>query len=407
MTYISRRKFIQSTLLSCAGFFPSGSLDSIVRYVSAFPYKAPLPSHHRRVLADIHVHPMLDAWNRLSPPAIKSPILARMSEKVFNKTKVKWETSHRAGIDLMCAAHYNAFDELISMPTDPNPVAPANTVHMMDLLEQELFGPGKPYAKMVFNRKQLKDVLQIGRGNKDFRTAVIHTLEGGHALGGSLKPLKLFARRGVALITLTHFFNKGIAASANPFPFFPDANSRWSNQGLSEFGNEVIKEMEKLGIIVDVSHATSTAIKDILRVATKPLVSSHSSAKTLGDHPYSLFDEHIQEIARRGGIVGVILYPFMLSNYSGVQIAKEHGSLSDTVRTICYIAKICGTHKHIGIGSDFGGYITGPKDMRYIGEIDKLRRLLLLEFDNDEVIVEDIMANNAIEFLKKNWRSGL
>jgi membrane dipeptidase len=211
----------------------------------------------------------------------------------------------------------------------------------------------------------------------------------------------------VALITITHFFNKGIATSPNSFPFFPDATKRWPNQGLSEFGSEVIKEMEELGIIVDVTHASSTAIEDILRVATKPLVSTHSSVRTLGDHPYSLFDEHVQEIARRGGIVGVILAPWVLSNYRGMHVIKEYGSLRDVVRTIRYVTKICGTHKRVGIGSDFAGYITGPKEMTNLGEIDKLRKLLLIEFDNDEAIVEDIMANNVIEFLQKNWRSGI
>lgn len=407
MTNISRRKFIQSTVLSCAGFFSAGSLDSILGCISAFPSKITPPIHRRRVLADFHVHPTLNAWVRRSPLAVKHPFLAKVQEKMFNPTRITWETSHRAGIDLMCVGHFSIFDEWLSMPTDPNPEAPANTIRMMDLLEQELSGPAAPYARLVRNHKQLDDLLQVRSGNKDFRIAVVHTIEGGHALGGSLEPLKLFARRGVALITITHYFNKGIATSPNTFPFFPDANSRWPNQGLSEFGHEVIKEMEKLGIIVDVTHASSTAIEDILRAANKPLVSTHSSVRTLADHAYSLFDEHIQEIALRGGIVGVILCPYWLSNYSGEQAVKGHGSLVDVVRTIRYVTKICGTHKRVGIGSDFAGYITRPKEMIDLGEIDKLRKLLLLEFDNDETIVEDIMANNVIEFLQKNWRSGV
>ena len=407
MTNISRRKFIHSTFLSCAGFLSTGFLEPILGCISALPSKIAPPTHRRRVLADFHVHPTLNAWVRRSPLAIKSPFLAKIAEKMFNPTKIKWETSHRAGIDLICVAHFNVFDEWLSMPTDPNPEAPANAMRMIDLLEQELSGPAAKYARLVRNHKELYDLLQVRRSNIDFRVAVLHTLEGGHALGGSLEPLKLFARRGVALITITHFFNKGIATSPNSFPFFPDANSRWPNQGLSEFGSEVIKEMEELGIIVDVTHASSTAIEDILRVATKPLVSTHSSVRTLGDHPYSLFDEHIQEIARRGGIVGVILAPWLLSNYSGMHVVKDFGSLRDVVRTIRYVTKVCGTHKRVGIGSDFAGYIKGPKEMIYLGEIDKLRKLLLIEFDNDETIVEDIMANNVIEFLLKNWRSGI
>ena len=407
MKNISRRKFIHSTFLSCAGLLSAGSLDYILGFVSGCPSEINPPSHRLRVLADLHAHPTLNAWVRRSPFGIKFPFLPKIAEKVFNPTRVTWKTSHQAGIDLICVAHFNVFDEWLSMPTDPNPEAPANAIRMMDLLEQELSGPATPYAKLARNHKQLYDLLQIRRGNKDFRVTVLHTIEGGHALGGSLEPLSLFARRGVALITITHFFNKGIATSPNAFPFFPDANSRSPNQGLSEFGSEVIKEMEKLGIIVDVTHVTSTAMEDILRVARKPLVSTHSSVRTLGDHPLSLFDEHIQEIARRGGIVGIILCPYWLSNYSNVQLTKHRGSLRDVIHTIRYVTKICGTHKHVGIGSDFAGYITGPKEMKCLGDIDKLRKLLLIEFDNDENIVEDIMANNAIEFLLKNWRSGI
>jgi microsomal dipeptidase-like Zn-dependent dipeptidase len=403
MVTFSRRQFIRSVLLSGASLLSAGSLG----FGGIFSSKATPSIHQRRVLADLHVHPMLDAWIERSPLAVKFPFLAKIAETEFNPTYVKWKACHRAGIDLMCVAHFNVFDEWLSMPTDPNPEAPANTIYMMDLLEQELNYPAAPYAQLARNHKELSKILQIRRGDKGYRIAVLHALEGGHALGGSLKSLECFARRGVALITITHFFNKGIASSPNAYPFFPDASSRWSNQGLSEFGAEVIKEMEKHGIIVDVTHATSAAVADILRVAKKPLVATHSSVRTLGDHPYSLFDEHIQEIARGGGIIGIILYPYMLSNYGGVKAAKNHGSLRDAVRSIRYVAKICGTHKHIGIGSDFAGYIDGPKEMTQLDEIDKLRQLLIKEFDKDETIVEDIMANNAIDFICKNWRSGL
>jgi microsomal dipeptidase-like Zn-dependent dipeptidase len=99
--------------------------------------------------------------------------------------------------------------------------------------------------------------------------------------------------------------------------------------------------------------------------------------------------------------------PYWLSNYSDENMAKQVGSLNDVVRTVRYIYKICGhSHKHIGIGTDFAGYIPPPRDMKCHGHIELLRKKLLLEFDHDEGIVEDIMANNAIRFLTENWRSG-
>ena len=84
--------------------------------------------------------------------------------------------------------------------------------------------------------------------------------------------------------------------------------------------------------------------------------------------------------------------------------ADVHATLRDVVRTIRYLVKLCGDHKNIGIGTDFAGYITGPKDMRRLENIGKLRNMLIDEFGEDnENMINDIMANNVIEFLKKNW----
>jgi microsomal dipeptidase-like Zn-dependent dipeptidase len=406
MANLSRRQFLRSTLLSGAGILSSSALGSWFGCAANCVTRAAPPRHGRRVLADLHAHAMLNEWNARSPLPVKIPALAKIAKTFFNSTKMSWESCHRAGIDLLCVTHFNVFDEWLSMPTDPNPEAPANTILMMNLLEEALAGPAAPYARLARNYGELKKLLEVHPSDSKFRTAVVHTLEGGHALGGSLAPLKKFARRGVALITITHFFNKGIATAPNSYPYFPDNNSRWPAQGLSDFGRDVIKEMEALGIIVDVTHTTSTALAEVLRESHKPLVATHSSARTLGDHPYSFYDEPIQEISRRGGMIGVILYPYVLSNYSGEQAAKKSGSLDDVVRTIRYIAKICGTHKCIGIGSDFSGFITGPKEMNCLSEIDKLRQLLLQEFGRDEQIVEDIMANNVIGLLQNHWRSG-
>jgi microsomal dipeptidase-like Zn-dependent dipeptidase len=348
----------------------------------------------------------MDRWIKRSPIAVKTPVRAGLAAKALNSTSVDWARCHEAGVDLMCVAHFNVFDEWVSMPTDPNVEAPANTLFMMELLERELRGPASAYARLARDHTALQAMLDVPRAKAGFRTAVLHCVEGGHTLGGDLESLTTFAERGVAWLTLTHFFNKGIATAANSFPFFPDSNSEWPAQGLSTFGEEVVREMERLGIIVDVTHCTTTALEDVLRVSQKPLVATHASARTLADHPYSLYDEHIQEIVRRRGLIGIILYPFLLSNYADTNVAGDKGSLRDVVRTIGYVVKICGTHKCVGLGSDFSGYITGPKDMLRLSEIDRLRQLLLEEFGHDENVVEDIMVNNSVRFLLDNWRSG-
>ncbi len=403
MTY-TRREFSKTILKAAAGIAVSGPMLSSLGCASRRYPKTDrtIP----RVLADLHIHVDINDWNKNTPLGIENPLLTYVADKFVNKTGLDWKKSHEAGVDLICASHFNVFDEWLSMPTDPNPHAPANTHRMMDRLEQKLRGPIEPYARLVKNSGEMKRSLAIPKTDPDYRITVVHTVEGGHALGGDLGALESMAKRGLAMLTLTHFFNKGIASAGNSFPFFPDANSDWPNQGLSEFGREVIQEMENLGIIVDVIHSTPTAMEDIFEASTKPLVSSHSAARTLSDHPLSLIDEHIQEIAHRNGIIGVIIDPYLLSNYATLTQAETKATLSDVVRNIRYLVKMCGSHKNVGIGSDFAGFITGPTDMLHISQVGRLRAMLLDEF-GDERIVNDIMANNVIEFLIKNWHSGV
>jgi microsomal dipeptidase-like Zn-dependent dipeptidase len=400
---LDRRRFLQRWIAAGLGCASSGMAGALLGCSSGCPRSLPGPRHSGRVLADVHAHPLMNSWIKQSAYG-QVPFLSESAEGMFNKTAISWKSCHDAGIDLLCVAHFNVFDEWATMPADPSPEAPRHTVQMMNMLEDELAGDASPYAKLAKNAEELQGILGNRRGDPSYRVAVIHAIEGGHALGGDLHELEHFARRGVALMTVAHFFNKGIASAANAYPFFVDCNTGWPHQGLSEFGENLIHEMERLRVIVDVTHATSTAVESILNIARRPLMASHSSARTLADHAYSLFDEHIAAIASCGGFVGIPLYPYMLSNYATLSEAEEQGSLMEVVRTIRHVVKICGNdHTHVGIGSDFAGYIPHFKEMGCLGEIDALRNRLLTEFGRDESVVEDIMANNAINFILKTW----
>lgn len=353
------------------------------------------------MLADLHVHQALDRWMATTPTGVTVPELHGTAKGEFNPTRAPWRQMHEAGVDLICVAHFNVFDEWLSMPTDPSPDAPAHTHRMLDLFESALRNEYDEYARLITNPLELDGALRSRPGDPEYRVGAIHTLEGGHALGGDPAQVEVFARRGVALITVGHFFHKGLVSAPNAYPFFPDANSQWSPTGLSDLGRDVIAAMEEHSVIVDISHMTDHGVSDILKCATRPLVATHSSARVLGDHPYSMYDEHIQELVQRGGLFGVILYPHVLSNYAG-DLAEERGSLDDVVRTVLHVMKITGSHEQVAIGSDTSGYIQAPQEMRNLGEIEKLRRKLWEEIGDDDV-VEDIMANNTIRFLRENW----
>jgi len=401
---VSRRKFMRMALTAGAGAAGAGPLLTAAGCAANRMLARTRPTGP--VLADLHVHTMINKWNRRSPLFTEYPLLACIAENVFNTSGMDWADCHRAGVDLLCVTHFSAFDEWVSMPTDPNPEAPANTLHMMDQLEQELDGSAAPYARLARNHREMSGLLHVPKDDPEYRIAVVHTIEGGHALGGDLGAIKTFADRGVALITVTHFFNKGIASASNSYPFFPDAGARWDNQGLTCFGRDVVREMERHGVLVDITHAPAKSVADILAYAKKPLVATHASARTLSDHPYSLYDEHIQEIADKDGIIGVIIDPYLLSNFATISLAEQDGSLRLVVRTIRHVVKLCGDHKHVAIGSDFAGYITPPKEMTRLSQVGQLRKRLVAEF-GDDAVVDDILANNAIRFLEKNWRSGL
>jgi microsomal dipeptidase-like Zn-dependent dipeptidase len=344
---------------------------------------------------------MLNSWNMLSPLGERNPGLASAVQLLLNKTRITWRSVHQARIDMMCTAHFNMFDEWITMPTDPNPAAPANTIRMMNLLEEDLQRPeNQQYAVLTRNAVELERIVNGPRTGPGFRTAVIHAIEGAHALGGDPSALDDMARRGLSMVTVTHFFHKGIASAGNAFPFFPDASGKYPNIGLSELGRCVVHRLEKMGLIIDVSHGTLATVEDILREVSCPVVATHSSALALGDHPYSLCDEHIQQIARNGGIIGVIIMPYWLSNYSAEDLALRYGDLKDVVRTIVYVAKMAGVDK-VAIGSDFAGYIAGPRDMTCLAQIGNLRQLLVREFG--EADTNKIVAQNVIDFFLTHW----
>lgn len=171
------------------------------------------------------------------------------------------------------------------------------------------------------------------------KKAILPGVENGYALGKDIANVARFKEMGVAYITLCHNGDNDICDSAR-------GNNEWN--GLSPFGKEVIREMNKLGIMVDISHAAESTFYDALETSRYPIIASHSSARALCDHPRNLTDEQLKALAARNGVVQLCLYKGFINKDA------EKASLSNAICHINHIVDLIGID-HVGIGSDFDG----------------------------------------------------
>lgn len=171
------------------------------------------------------------------------------------------------------------------------------------------------------------------------KKAIMLGVENGYAIGKDLDNLSRFKKLGVSYITLCHNGSNDICDSAR-------GEAEWG--GLSPFGKEVVAEMNRLGIMVDISHAAESTFFDVLEASTQPIIASHSSARALCNHPRNLTDEQLKALAAKQGVVQVCLYKGFINEDA------EKASLTDAIRHINYIVDLIGIN-HVGIGSDFDG----------------------------------------------------
>lgn len=179
------------------------------------------------------------------------------------------------------------------------------------------------------------DLLYLKNAGKK---AIFLAIENGYAIGKNIANLSMFKDMGITYITLCHNGSNDICDSAKGEP---------EHNGLSDFGREVVKEMNRLGIIVDISHANAKTVQDVLEISKAPIIASHSSARALCDHPRNLTDDQIRAIAAKGGVVQVCLYNWFLSK-------QPNPTILDAVAHINHIVRLVGID-HVGIGTDFDG----------------------------------------------------
>lgn len=178
--------------------------------------------------------------------------------------------------------------------------------------------------------------------------SVVRGIENGYAIGLDIDNVDRFRSRGVAYMTLCHNGDNDICDSHK---------GNHEHNGLSEFGKRVVERMNRVGMMVDLSHASEKSFWDALECSSKPIICSHSSSRALCDHTRNLTDEQMRALARSGGVAQVCMYGGFLNK------KEEDATVNDAVRHIMHMIDVMGVD-HVGIGSDFdgGGGIPGLED---------------------------------------------
>jgi len=210
------------------------------------------------------------------------------------------------------------------------------------------------------------------------------SIEGGEALEGSLANLRNLFRLGVRGLTLTWNFRNELGDGIGEGE---------RAKGLSKFGFEVVAEMNRLGMLVDVSHLAEPGFWDVVQISKKPIIASHSNAYALCQHPRNLTDAQIRAIADSGGVIGVNFYTGFLAN------SPEQADIDTVVDHIIYLMKIGGTDV-VGLGSDFDGIDQTPQGLENIALLPQL----VIKLKNkgcSETIIEKVMGNNFLRVLQE------
>jgi membrane dipeptidase len=239
----------------------------------------------------------------------------------------------------------------------------------------------------------------VERAFKAGRIASMIGMEGGHSIDNSLGALRMFYALGARYMTLTHSSNLAWADSATDTP---------AHNGLTRFGEEVVHEMNRLGMLVDLSHVSPDTMEDALRVTEAPVIFSHSSAKAICNVPRNVPDNVLQMLPKNGGVVMVTFVPGFISqavaDYNAVPQEQRKGvapvaTISQVADHIDHIRKVAGID-HIGFGGDFDGITDVVQGLEDVSKYPDLTAELMKRGYSDDDL-KKILGLNVLRVMRQ------
>ena len=261
----------------------------------------------------------------------------------------------------------------LPQPTE-NPTAYADNI--FDQIEA-IVRKKSDYVRIARTPAELWDNKRAGR------KSIMLGIENGIALDGKLENLQHFADRGIVYMTLCHNGDNDICDSAS--------KSNQTHGGVSAFGEKVIKEMNRLGILVDMSHAGEKSFYDALDISARPIVCSHSSARALCDHPRNLTDDQMRALAVKGGVAQTTIYHGFLRN-------DAEATILDVIAHLEHAIQVMGID-HVGLGTDFDGD-GGVRGLADASELIHFTRQLLARRYSDEDI-QKVWGGNFLRVMQE------
>ncbi len=273
---------------------------------------------------------------------------------------------------------------------------------------------------------------EVRRAHDRGRIAVLMGIEGGHMLGNDLRMVRIYSALGVRYMTLTHFHNSEWADSSTDKP---------AHNGLTEFGKDVVREMNRQGILIDISHVADKTFYDALETSRAPLIASHSSVRAISGHPRNMSDDMIKALAAKGGVIQIAyelnflsdefrqastaafgdvskIFDEMDKKCGGDDICLQDARTHDIARLqaegklprvswerivehIDHAVRLVGAD-HVGLGSDFDGAVM-PEGMEDCSKLPRITEALVRKGYSDADI-RKILGGNVLRVLEESRR---